>query len=86
MNWIHYIGILAGTLTTLAFVPQVIRVWRLKSAKDLSIWWLIIFCTGVSTWLIYGFMINDLPVILANAATMFLLILIIIAKIIYQKN
>ncbi|MGY9025078.1 MAG: SemiSWEET transporter [Candidatus Pelagibacterales bacterium] len=86
MNWIHYIGILAGTLTTLAFVPQVIRVWRLKSAKDLSIWWLIIFCTGVSTWLIYGFMINDLPVILANAATIFLLILIIIAKIIYQKN
>jgi MtN3 and saliva related transmembrane protein len=86
MNWIHYIGILAGTLTTLAFVPQVIRVWRLKSVKDLSIWWLIIFCTGVSTWLIYGFMINDLPVILANAATIFLLILIIIAKIIYQKN
>ena len=86
MNWVNYIGIFAGVLTTISFIPQVIKVWKSKSAKDLSAWWLFIFCVGVSSWLVYGFLIVDLPIIIANAATIFLLLFIVIAKIIFQNN
>ena len=72
MNWINYIGIFAGVLTTVSFIPQVIKVWRFKSAKDLSAWWLLIFFIGVSSWLVYGFLIIDFPIVIANAATIFL--------------
>tara|TARA_B100000780_G_scaffold105106_1_gene73592 strand:- start:876 stop:1136 length:261 start_codon:yes stop_codon:yes gene_type:complete len=86
MNWVNYIGIFAGILTTISFIPQVIKVWKSKSTKDLSAWWLLIFCVGVSSWLLYGFLIIDLPIIIANAATIFLLLFIVIAKIIFRNN
>ena len=86
MNWVNYIGIFAGVLTTISFIPQVIKVWKSKSTKGLSAWWLLIFCVGVSSWLLYGFLIIDLPIIIANAATIFLLLFIVIAKIIFQNN
>ena len=63
------LGLLAGTLTTIAFLPQVIRVWKSKSTKDLSLVMLGTFTTGVFCWLIYGLMIDSLPIILANAIT-----------------
>ncbi len=80
MNWVNYIGIFAGVLTTISFIPQVIKVWKSKSAKDLSAWWLFIFCVGVGSWLVYGFLIIDLLIISANAATILLLLFIVIAK------
>ena len=86
MNWINYIGIFAGILTTISFIPQVIKVWSNRSAKDLSAWWLLIFFIGVSSWLIYGFLIFDFPIVIANAATIFLLLFIIIAKILFRNN
>ena len=86
MNWVNYIGIFAGILTTISFIPQVIKVWKSKSTTDLSAWWLLIFCVGVSSWLLYGFLIIDLPIIIANAATIFLLLFIVIAKIIFRNN
>lgn len=63
------LGLLAGTLTTIAFLPQVIRTWKSKSTKDLSLAMLGTFTTGVFCWLIYGLMIDSLPIILANAIT-----------------
>ena len=86
MNWINYIGIFAGVLTTISFIPQVIKVWQFKSAKDLSAWWLLIFFVGVSSWLVYGLLIINFPIVIANAVTLFLLLFIIIAKIIYRSN
>ena len=72
MNYITALGLLAATLTTLAFLPQVIKTWRSKSAKDLSLGTFSMFCTGVLLWLIYGLLIDDLPIILANAVTLLL--------------
>lgn len=66
------LGLTAGTLTTAAFVPQLAKAWRSKSTGDLSWGMLITFSTGVLLWLIYGVWIDSLPVILANAATLFL--------------
>ena len=66
MNLVTALGLLAGTLTTVAFVPQVIRTWKSKSTKDLSLPMLVSFTTGVLCWLIYGIWIDSLPITLTN--------------------
>lgn len=65
-----HIGMIAGALTTAAFVPQAWRVWRRRSADDLSLPTFFIFSAGVVCWLVYGFAIGSVPIILANAATL----------------
>src|SRR6185437_9409554 len=69
MDMTTALGLLAGMLTTIAFLPQVIRTWKSKSTKDLSLAMLGTFTTGVFCWLIYGLMIDSLPIILANSIT-----------------
>jgi MtN3 and saliva related transmembrane protein len=83
MNMVTALGLLAGTLTTIAFLPQVIRIWRSKSAKDLSMTMLVTFTTGVFCWLVYGVMIDSLPVIIANAVTFVLAGMNVILKLRY---
>ena len=63
------LGLVAATLTTTAFLPQVYKTWKTKSADSLSFSMLLIFQSGVLCWLIYGFLIQSLPVILANFIT-----------------
>ena len=77
MDFVTGLGLLAGTLTTTAFLPQVIKTWRTQSAKDLSFTWLILFVSGVSLWLLYGVLIRSLPVIVSNAFTLLLTLLIL---------
>ena len=72
MNTVSILGLLAGTLTTLAFLPQVLKTWKSKSAKDLSLGMFSIFTTGVVLWLAYGIIIKDVPVIAANMVTLIL--------------
>ncbi|GHN01620.1 sugar transporter SemiSWEET [Cytophagales bacterium WSM2-2] len=66
------IGLVAGSCTTIAFLPQVIKTWKTRSAKDLSLGMFSFFCFGVLLWLIYGIMVNDVPVISANLITLLL--------------
>ncbi|HKL16640.1 MAG TPA: SemiSWEET transporter, partial [Balneolaceae bacterium] len=64
MDSFTIIGLAAGFCTTLAFLPQALKTWRSKSAKDLSLGMYLIFCTGVALWLTYGILISDLPIII----------------------
>ncbi len=66
------VGLAAGILTTIAFLPQLLHTWRTKSAKDISLGMFLTFCTGVLLWLIYGYLIQSLPVMLANGVTLVL--------------
>jgi MtN3 and saliva related transmembrane protein len=66
------LGLAAGTLTTIAFVPQLAKTWRTRSTKDVSLGMFSIFCTGVLLWLIYGVLIQSVPVVLANGVTLVL--------------
>lgn len=75
------IGLMAGVLTTLSFVPQVHQTWRTRSTKDISLPMFLAFCTGVLLWLIYGIMIRSLPVILANGVTLILSGAILVMKL-----
>ena len=79
-----YIGFFAAFCTTIAFLPQAIKVYKTKSTKDISLYMFLIFTIGVLSWLIYGLIINDLPVILANAVTLILSFFILIYKIRYK--
>ena len=67
---IDWLGYMAATLTTAAFIPQVIKSVRTQSVNDLSLAMLIAFNIGVVCWLVYGFLIAAIPLIGANAATL----------------
>jgi MtN3 and saliva related transmembrane protein len=82
---VTWIGYAAGTLTTIAFFPQVLHVWKTKRADDLSIGTLVGFAAGISLWLLYGIITRQMPVILANAVTLALQGSIIFLKLRYAK-
>jgi MtN3 and saliva related transmembrane protein len=77
----NLIGFLAATLTTIAFIPQVIKVWRTRSTRDVSIGMYTLFTAGVALWFCYGLMIGSWPVMAANAITLILAGLVLIMKI-----
>lgn len=84
MKSIELLGLIAGTLTTSAFLPQFLKTWRAKSAKDLSLTMLVTFNLGVFLWLIYGICINSLSVILANVITLILTLMNTYLKLKYR--
>jgi len=81
MDSITLLGLIAGTLTTAGFLPQLIKAWKSHSTKDISLLMYVIICTGILLWLIFGLCIGSLPVIVANAATLLIAIAILILKI-----
>jgi MtN3 and saliva related transmembrane protein len=81
-----WIGFVAGTLTTIAFLPQVQRTWATKSADDMSLAMLLTFTTGVFLWLIYGLYLTAWPIIVTNAITFMLTFTILVLKLKYQKR
>jgi MtN3 and saliva related transmembrane protein len=83
LNLQELIGIFAGVLTTIAFLPQAIKIWRSKSARDVSLSMFVCFCTGVVLWVIYGFMLGAFPVILANVVTLCIAATILVFKLRY---
>ena len=83
MDGVTTLGLIAGTLTTIAFIPQIAKAWQSKSTGDLSWGMVTTFSTGVLLWLIYGIWIDSLPVILANVVTLLLQCGIISLKIKY---
>lgn len=86
MTLIDLIGAIAGALTTLAFIPQVVKTWRSGSAEDISLVMFLLFTTGVVLWLIYGIALNALPIIIANSITLLLAMTILMLKIRYMVS
>lgn len=84
MDTITLLGLAAGGLTTVAFLPQFIKVWRTRSAGDLSLPMYVVICSGIFLWLLYGIAIGSIPVILANAVTLVIAGGILIMKIRYR--
>jgi MtN3 and saliva related transmembrane protein len=66
MNIDTIFGAVAGTISSVTFLPQVIKIWKTKSAKDLSFGTLFFLVLGVSMWLIYGLLKTDYPIIITN--------------------
>lgn len=86
MNNVQILGLVAGSLTTAAFLPQVIKTWKTKSAKDLSLGMFSLFCIGVALWLVYGFIVRDIPVIAANLVTLMLASTLLVFKMRFRNQ
>jgi len=71
----------AALLTTAAFAPQAIKAWRSRSTKDVSLAMFALMVAGILLWLVYGILINDIPLIMANGITLLLAGAILVAKI-----
>ena len=82
---IEAIGLAAGLLTTTAFIPQVWKIYRTKSGKDISARMFSLFSAGIVLWLIYGILLQSLPLILSNAVTLVLSLTIIALKLHYRE-
>jgi len=80
------IGVVAAICTTGSFVPQLLRVWRRKSAEDISLLMFLFFSLGVALWLIYGLLIGSFSVIAANIFTLVLALAILALKIVYDRR
>ena len=83
MELITLLGLAAGTLTTLGMVPQVIKLIKMKETRDISLLMFILTSTGVLLWLVYGLLIMDPPLIIANIITLGLALTILTLKLKY---
>ncbi len=86
MNIVTSIGLIAGAITSLAAIPQVVRTYRTRHARDLSIWQPVLLVIGMLLWLIYGIFLRDLPLILANAFSILCYALLIFMKIYFKED
>ena len=75
------IGYIAAFCTTFSFLPQAIRVIRTRHTRDLSLLMYVLFTFGVAAWLVYGILVSSWPVIVANAITLILALIILIMKL-----
>ena len=83
---VKFFGYLAAILTTLAFLPQLIKTIKTKKAEDVSLITLIMFLTGVFSWIIYGLEISSMPLVIANLITFLLNLFIFISKVYFSKK
>ena len=77
MSYVAMIGFGAAFCTTIAFLPQVVKTWNSRSTTDISLGMFLIFSTGVLLWLIYGFLLGDMPLIAANGVALLLALIIL---------
>lgn len=83
-NLSDVIGIIAGIITTSAMIPQALKIYKTKSARDISLPMFIFLAIGVTLWFFYGLIINELPIIIANFISLILIFSIIFMKIKYN--
>ena len=83
---VEIFGYIAAILTTAAFLPQLIKTLKTKKADDVSLVTLIMFIGGGLWWIIYGYKISSIPILLANLITLLLNLLILISKIYFSKS
>ncbi|HON85020.1 MAG TPA: SemiSWEET transporter [Syntrophorhabdaceae bacterium] len=78
------IGYIAAFFTTFAMMPQVIRIWRLKEARDISLWMPMMILTGSLLWLVYGILIKQMPVVIANVVSFLISLFTLLTSIKYR--
>lgn len=83
---IEILGLVAGTLTTISFVPQVLHIWKSRSGRDVSYSMFFLFSLGVLLWFLYGLAEGELPLILANGVTLVLALTVIFLKFWFERN
>ncbi|NVN90624.1 MAG: SemiSWEET transporter [Desulfuromonadales bacterium] len=80
------IGLVAGSITSIAAIPQVIKTLRTRHARDISIWQPLLLAIGVALWMVYGILIHDQPLILANIIPLLCNILLVGMKLYFDRS
>ncbi len=84
MDFVTIIGLIAAAFTTVAFFPQLIKVLKTKSTKDISSGMFALYCCGVLLWFIYGVSIGNLPIMIANSVSFVQAVIILVFKLKYR--
>jgi MtN3 and saliva related transmembrane protein len=80
------LGLVAGTLTSIAAIPQLVKTLRTRHARDISIWQPLLLAIGIALWLMYGMLIHDLPLVLANIVPLICNVMLTILKVRYRND
>jgi len=82
-NGLTILGLLAGFLTTISFLPQVLKAWSTRSTKDVSLGMFLVLALGIVLWIVYGVVRDDIPVTVGNCISLVLVLIILGLKIKY---
>ena len=85
MTALQVLGLAAGTITSITFLPQVIHIWKTKSAKDLSMKMLMLLIIGVSMWLTYGILVMDAAIIYTNSMVLTMSLIMVYFKLKFRQ-
>jgi MtN3 and saliva related transmembrane protein len=84
MSETEILGLAAGTITSITFLPQVIRIWKTRSVKDLSLTMVLLLVSGTTCWLTYGLLKNDAAIIYTNVMVLIMSLVIFYFKLKYK--
>jgi MtN3 and saliva related transmembrane protein len=85
MNAVEFLGTVAGILTTVAFIPQVVKIWRSGTAEDISLLTFSLYSAGLLLWLLYGIALRSLPLMAANGVTFLLTLSVLALKLRHMR-
>lgn len=86
MKLVTLIGFFAAVISTSGFLPQVIKGFVTKKVDDVALWQPILLNTGMALWLVYGIMLKEMPIIIANCVAITLNVIVIFQKVIYTRK
>ncbi|GGF15994.1 SemiSWEET family sugar transporter [Flavobacterium limi] len=86
MNFINILGLFAGICVTVSVIPQIIKVWKTKKVKQISLLTFSVLTFGIAMWVIYGILKNDFPIIITNSISLFLNLIMVYFLIYYEKE
>lgn len=78
------VGFAAGVCTTASFAPQVVKAWRTRSTRDISLGMYLLLALGIALWLIHGLQVASMPIVVANSVTLILVAMMLIMKVRYK--
>lgn len=82
----NLLGIVAGVLTSISMIPQLVKVIREKNVEDISLLMLLVLISGLSLWVWYGVLKNELPIILSNSFAVLVNVSLLVCYMIYNKK
>ncbi|HJS01022.1 MAG TPA: SemiSWEET transporter [Flavobacterium sp.] len=86
MNFIDILGFVAGICVTISVIPQILKIWKTKKVKDISLLTFSVLTFGVALWVVYGILKNDLPIIVTNSISLFLNLVMVYFIVYYEKE
>ncbi|MFL9830978.1 SemiSWEET family sugar transporter [Flavobacterium sp. ARAG 55.4] len=86
MNFTDILGFIAGVCVMTSVIPQILKVWRTKKVKDISLLTFSVLTFGVALWVVYGILKNDLPIVITNSISLFLNLIMVYFIIYYEKE